>query len=272
MSSRSRGDGTGKAPAGERAEVLPLVSYLRDIGYEDLYLRREAPPSREQGQPFRRGRSGARTSVAKPPSASLPVVEDSERRPVPAAPEARAAELEALGQDAAGCRACRLALARQNVVFGVGDPHADLMLVGEGPGAQEDRQGEPFVGPAGQLLNKILQAIDLSREQVYIANVVKCRPPKNRDPKHDEVAACRGYLERQIELIQPKAILALGRVAANTLLGSESSIAARRGLWHELHGVPLRVTYHPAALLRNADLKRPTWEDVQVVRDRLQEA
>jgi DNA polymerase len=145
------------------------------------------------------------------------------------------------------------------------------MLIGEGPGEQEDRQGLPFSGPAGELLSKILKAIGLEREQVYIANVVKCRPPRNRDPEAAEAAACRSFLDRQIELVQPKIIMLLGRVAAQSLLATSSSLSRLRGRWHEVSGVPTWVTYHPAALLRYTQYKRPTWEDMQVVRDRLRE-
>jgi uracil-DNA glycosylase family 4 len=143
----------------------------------------------------------------------------------------------------------------------------ELMFVGEGPGADEDRQGLPFVGAAGELLTKIIQAIEKTREEVYIANVVKCRPPGNRDPQPDEVAACRGYLDRQIALVRPRVLVALGRVAAQTLLGNDAPIGRMRGQWHQVQGIPTMVTYHPAALLRNQALKRPTWEDMQQVRD-----
>jgi DNA polymerase len=146
------------------------------------------------------------------------------------------------------------------------------MIIGEGPGAHEDRQGLPFVGPAGELLTKILLAIDRRRDQVYIANIVKCRPPQNRDPLPAEVAACRSYLDQQIALIQPRAIVALGRVAAQTLLGNDLSVGRLRGEWHQVAGVPVRVTYHPAALLRDPGLKRPTWEDMKIVRDRLRQS
>jgi DNA polymerase len=176
------------------------------------------------------------------------------------------AEVDAAAQ---ACTRCRLAEGRRTVVFGVGDPDADLMFIGEGPGAEEDRRGEPFVGPAGQLLDKIIGAIGLTREQVYIANIVKCRPPGNRDPQPDEAAACRGYLEAQIDLIRPKVIVALGRVAAQALLGTDQPLGRLRGSWHRVRGVDLRVTYHPAGLLRNASWKRPCWEDMQIVRDRL---
>jgi uracil-DNA glycosylase len=177
--------------------------------------------------------------------------------------------LDALGEFVRGCTRCRLAEGRNRVVFGSGSPFAELMLVGEGPGAEEDRQGLPFVGPAGELLTKILAAIGLERDAVYITNVVKCRPPGNRDPLPDEAGACRGYLERQIDLVRPRVIVALGRVAAQTLLASELPLGRLRGRWHTVRGVPTRATYHPAALLRNASWKRPTWEDMQLVRDRL---
>jgi DNA polymerase len=146
------------------------------------------------------------------------------------------------------------------------------MFIGEGPGAEEDRQGLPFVGRAGELLTKIIQAIGRTRDEVYIANIVKCRPPGNRDPQPDEVAACRPYLEEQIALVAPRVIVALGRIAAQTLLGTDAPIGRLRGRWFTVLGVPTMVTYHPAALLRNPALKRPTWEDMQQVRDRLQGA
>ena len=170
----------------------------------------------------------------------------------------------------ASCRECKLCTTRNLTVFASGDSQARLMLVGEGPGAEEDKQGLPFVGAAGELLNKILAAIGLARDEVYVANIVKCRPPGNRDPEADEVRACRGYLERQIDLVRPAVLVALGRSAAQTLLGTDASLARLRGEWHALQGIPLRVTYHPAALLRNAAWKRPTWEDMQAVRDFLQ--
>ncbi len=172
-----------------------------------------------------------------------------------------------MGTEASACTRCRLAEGRRTVVFGTGNPDADLMFIGEGPGAEEDRQGLPFVGPAGQLLTRIIGAIGLARGDVYIANVVKCRPPGNRDPQPDEVAACRGFLEEQVRLVAPRVLVALGRIAAQTLLGNELPVGRMRGSWHRVFGVPLRVTYHPAALLRNDALKRPTWDDMQVVRD-----
>ena len=178
-------------------------------------------------------------------------------------------DLETLAAEAAGCTACRLCERRNKVVFGTGDPRARLMFIGEGPGAEEDRQGLPFVGPAGELLTRIIGAIELRRDQVYIANMVKCRPPNNRDPQPDEVEACRRYLNRQIDLVAPEVIVALGRVAAQNLLQTTDSLGRLRGRWHSVRGIRTRVTYHPAALLRNRQWKRPTWEDMQLVRDAL---
>jgi DNA polymerase len=186
-------------------------------------------------------------------------------------PEERARALALVAAEANRCERCALARGRTHVVFASGDPDADLMIIGEGPGAQEDRQGLPFVGPAGELLTRILLAIELAREQVYIANIVKCRPPQNRDPLPEEVAACRSYLDQQIALVEPRVIVALGRVAAQTLLGNDYPVGRLRGTWWQVAGVPVRVTYHPAALLRDAKLKRPTWEDMKIVRERLRE-
>ena len=164
------------------------------------------------------------------------------------------------------CRKCDLCQGRTTVVWGSGTPHTRLVVVGEAPGFHEDQQGEAFVGPAGQLLTKILAAIGFARDQVFITNVLKCRPPRNADPQPHQVAACEPYLVRQIELIHPAAILALGRHAARTLLRTEAPMSALRGRVFRYQGVPLVATYHPAALLRNPNLKRPTWEDVQLLR------
>ncbi len=171
------------------------------------------------------------------------------------------------------CMECPLGSTRTNFVFGVGDMNADLMLVGEAPGQQEDLKGEPFVGRAGKLLDDILRAINLKRGQgVYIANVLKCRPPNNRDPLPSEVEKCEPYLQKQIRLIQPKLIVALGRVAGKTLLKLDVPLKELRGKTHDYNGTPLRVTYHPAALLRNSNFKPPTWEDFQWIRDYLAQA
>ena len=165
------------------------------------------------------------------------------------------------------CQKCQLGQTRTNFVFGVGDPYADLVLVGEAPGEQEDLQGEPFVGRAGKLLDKILSAIELSRSQgVYICNVLKCRPPNNRDPLPSEVEQCEPYLMHQINLIKPRLIVALGRVAAKTLLKQDLPLKDMRSIKHDYYGTPLVATYHPAALLRNQNLKPAAWEDFKWIR------
>ena len=169
------------------------------------------------------------------------------------------------------CQLCPLGSTRIKFVFGVGNPNADLLLIGEAPGKNEDLQGEPFVGRAGQLLDKILGSIGLSREEVYIANVLKCRPPNNRDPLKTESDTCKPYLRKQIEIIKPKLILALGRISGVWLTGEEIPLGEMRGKTFFFGESELMVTYHPAALLRNPNWKRPCWEDMQKVRDRLKE-
>lgn len=175
--------------------------------------------------------------------------------------------LDRLAQDVADCRNCRLRDGAVQVVFGEGNPQARLMFVGEGPGAEEDAQGLPFVGAAGQLLNKILTAAEISRSEVYIANVVKCRPPANRTPQKDEVSACLPHLQRQIALIRPDIIVCLGSLATQALVDPDARVSAVRGRWFEKDGVRLMPTYHPAALLRDPSKKRPVWQDIQQVRD-----
>lgn len=176
--------------------------------------------------------------------------------------------LEELKNSIADCRKCNLASNRINVVFGEGNPFALLMFVGEGPGADEDRLGRPFVGAAGQLLDRILAACDITREEVYIANIVKCRPPGNRVPLKEEAEACLPYLRRQIELIKPRIIVLLGSTALQYLVGSAARITKMRGQWlDKLFGAQVMPTYHPAALLRDPGKKRPVWEDFQKIRD-----
>jgi DNA polymerase len=193
-------------------------------------------------------------------------------RPAAAPPSDRAARIAALGwrdfaADVDACTACALHRARKKSVPGVGDPGAEWLFVGEGPGAEEDAKGEPFVGQAGRLLDNMLAAVGLARgENVYIANVVKCRPPGNRTPEPAEVAACRPYLDRQIALIRPRLIVALGKSAATALLGVDATIGSLRGRVHDCGGVPLVVTYHPAYLLRNLPDKAKAWEDLLLAR------
>jgi len=177
-----------------------------------------------------------------------------------------ATALKLIREDLGDCTRCRLhQQGRKQIVFGVGNPEADLMFIGEGPGADEDQQGEPFVGRAGQLLNKMIEAMGIKREDVYIANVVKCRPPGNRTPERDECDTCSPFLYRQIDVIKPKAIVALGAVAAKTLLGLNDTMANMRGQWFDYRGTKLRVTYHPAYLLRDPRQKGEAWKDLQEV-------
>ena len=179
------------------------------------------------------------------------------------------ASLEEVARTIAGCQRCLLCEGRTNTVPGEGNPRAGLMFVGEGPGQVEDETGRPFVGRAGKLLTRMIEAIGLQREAVFIANAVKCRPPGNRKPLPDELAACRTFLERQIELIRPKVLVALGATAAETLLAARRSLAELRGRVHSYRDIPLVVTYHPAALLRNPNWKKPAWDDIRIARQLL---
>ena len=227
-----------------------------------------------------------REGVAEPATGTAGAVDaDPEMKhgnPVSAPPLAQVAEAHAsreariaalgwpeLKATVAGCRDCKLRAGCTQTVFGVGDEAADWMIVGEAPGAEEDRQGEPFVGRAGQLLTAMIRALGFSREEVYIANVLKCRPSGNRDPKPEEVRACRAYLERQIELVSPTLIVAVGRIAAQTLLETDTPLAKLRGRVHGLGAGrrPLVVTYHPAYLLRSPGEKRKAWQDLLFARE-----
>jgi uracil-DNA glycosylase family 4 len=203
-------------------------------------------------------RKAPRVEAAAPAGADLP----QDR----AAKCERAAALAAVAQDVAVCARCpELARTRTQTVFGVGNPWARLVFCGEAPGYDEDRQGEPFVGKAGQLLNKIIAACQMRREDVYILNILRCRPPNNRNPLPVEAANCREYLDRQLAIIQPEFICCLGAVAAQNLLQTNASIGKLRGGFHDYHGIRVLCTYHPAYLLRNPAAKRPTWEDMQML-------
>jgi uracil-DNA glycosylase len=198
--------------------------------------------------------------ISRTKSASLPVLEISD------------ASLEAIREDIGDCRRCKLHERRRTIVFGEGNTQAKLVFVGEGPGAEEDSTGRPFVGRAGQLLNKIIVAIGLKREDVYIANIVKCRPPNNRPPEREEVDTCEPFLFRQLAFIKPKVIVALGSPAFQCLARTRESISRARGEWRDLNGVRLMPTFHPAFLLRSPDKKREVWEDMKKVRDYLNES
>lgn len=195
-----------------------------------------------------------------------PSVTAKEQLPAPpqSEPWSGSESLEVLHTRINDCLKCQLGQTRKNFVFGVGNPDADVMFIGEAPGADEDAQGEPFVGRAGQLLNKIIEASKLKRDDVYICNILKCRPPNNRDPLPSEMETCTPYLMKQIELVKPAFIICLGRIAAQWLLHTNASLTTLRGKAHSFGNATLIVTYHPAALLRNPNWKRPAWEDMQM--------
>ncbi len=177
--------------------------------------------------------------------------------------------LKDLQREIGDCQQCRLSKERKNIVFGEGNPNAELMFIGEGPGREEDLQARPFVGNAGKLLTSLIKKMGLKREDVYIANIVKCRPPSNRDPEEDEMATCSPFLEKQIEIIQPRVIIALGRISAQSLLGSKIPISKLRGKFYSYKDIPVMPTFHPAYLMRNPKDKWLTWEDAQKVLEKL---
>ncbi len=212
-------------------ELRIELTLLRDLGFTHLDLRNAPPPAVQDG---------ARSSEAK----------------------TLLGELEAI---ATVCVKCNLAKTRTHVVYGVGNPNADLMFIGEAPGRDEDEQGKPFVGRAGQLLTDIIKAMKLTRDDVYIANVIKCRPPENRNPEPDELDACRPYIRQQVEIIQPRVIVTLGKFALQSLTEKAYGITAVRGKWLEYQGVKVMPTYHPAYLLRTPAAKKDVWEDMKLV-------
>jgi len=201
-------------------------------------------------------------------AARVPGIREGVSVPLRVPPELAAVDWDELRRRVAACTACSLAATRTQTVFGVGDPHARWLIIGEAPGAEEDRRGEPFVGRAGQLLNSMLRALGLAREQVFIANILKCRPPGNRDPKPEEARSCSGFLHRQIELVQPALMLAVGRIAAQNLLGTDQPLGRLRQIVHRFGpaNLPLLITYHPAYLLRSPGEKRKAWEDLKLAK------
>lgn len=241
------------------------ADYLAALGLTDWQQRRPL-----QLQPAAAAVPAVAPAPRPDPPAALRVAQAVVQPVAPAVEPAPAANLDwtALASQVEACTRCGLHECRTRTVFGVGDRNADWLVVGEAPGADEDRQGEPFVGRAGQLLNAMLRGIGLAREQVYIANVLKCRPPNNRDPAPAEVAQCLPYLEQQIALIQPRIMLAVGRIAAQNLLATDTPIGKLRGRVHAFgeQRIPLVVTYHPAYLLRSPTEKRKAWEDLKFAR------
>ena len=231
-----------------RRAVADRIRYYKELGIYDFYRREAGPDSVTKLAPREMSKAdeGARPTLVEP---SDPV-----------------SGLRLIREDIGDCTRCRLhKQGRKQIVFGVGNPRAELMFIGEAPGADEDERGEPFVGRAGQLLNNMIKAMGLSREEIYIANIIKCRPPGNRTPERDECDTCSPFLMRQIEVIGPKAIVALGAVAAKTLLAVNAPMSELRGQWYDFRGTKLAVTYHPAFLLRDPRQKKETWKDLQMV-------
>jgi DNA polymerase len=263
-----------------RKAVAATVRYYRELGIYDLY-QREVPEGMTFGQTIVREELAALATESAPEeyvaSASPEVPADAAQ--LAAILADKPAALRVIRQDIGDCTRCKLSQARTNIVFGVGDPQARIMFVGEGPGADEDAQGEPFVGRAGQLLNNMISAMGIRREDVYIGNVVKCRPPQNRTPERDECDTCGPFLMRQISIVRPEIIVALGATAAKFLLGATDSMANLRGHIYDFHPIvphttpehdpdfttKLVVTYHPAYLLRDPRQKKETWLDLQMV-------
>jgi uracil-DNA glycosylase family 4 len=240
---RAMGKRTTKSAAASAAAALPAVQ----------------PAMRAAMQPA----AGAAAPKAAPPAAVLPIVDAPSL--FEAVDRVQGDTLERIREDLGECTRCRLSKQRNKIVFGQGNPRAELVFVGEGPGHDEDMQGLAFVGRAGKLLTQMIEAMGLTREQVYICNVVKCRPPENRKPEDDEVATCSPYLFRQLDVIAPKAVVCLGATAAHSLLKIKDSISRYRGQWFDYRHTKLLVTYHPAYLLRNPSAKGDVWKDLQKV-------
>jgi DNA polymerase len=252
-----------------RARLEAWLRYYEDLGFPSLYSNR-APATRTPRQPGSSGnqaeeKAAVSASSARAPAAISPLPILSAPSLFDAAEQVEGDTLERIREDLGECTRCRLSRHRTNIVFGVGNPKAELVFVGEGPGHDEDAQGIPFVGRAGRLLTQIIEAMGLRREDVYICNVIKCRPPENRTPEKDEISTCSPFLLRQLAAIRPKVIVCLGNVAAQTLLSTKKSISHYRGQWFDYRGSRLLATYHTAYLLRNPDAKGEVWSDIKKV-------
>jgi DNA polymerase len=252
----------GKSRRGSRAAVQALESLAR-AGVTHLPKSKAKPPARSKATVAAR----AEPSVPAPKMpATPPPTPAAKKTPTAKSLNERVTALDVIRTEVAACQLCHeLATTRTQTVFGVGNAKPRLVFMGEAPGADEDRQGEPFVGRAGQLLNKIIEACTMRREDVYILNTLKCRPPGNRNPLPDEAANCRGFLDRQLAVLQPEFICCLGAVAAQNLLGTPESIGRLRGRFHDYHGMRVLCTYHPAYLLRNPPAKKDCWQDMQIL-------
>lgn len=220
-------------------DMISLLEFYQALGFDRLPVAVKADPSIHT-KPLKKSRSKSRTMKAH--------------------------MMRVLREEIGDCKRCKLSNNRKHIVFGEGNPHAELVFIGEAPGREEDIQGRPFVGDAGKLLTSLIEKLGLTREDVYIANIIKCRPPMNRDPEADEIETCRGFLERQVEIIEPKVIMSLGRISAQTLTGNTKvRITAMRGKFVDYKGIPLMPTFHPAYLIRNPKDKWLTWDDAQKV-------
>jgi len=235
-------------------ELRALLEYQQDMGVKELPV-------------VKRAMKGVPKVVA--PHAAAPRAAARVKEPALQASGEKQAALDKLRVEIGACMRCKLSAGRTNLVFGVGNADARLLFIGEGPGRDEDQQGIPFVGRAGQLLTKIIGAMKMRREDVYIANIAKCRPPQNRAPEPDEVKECLPFLVRQVEIIEPRVIVCLGSISAQNFLGTEEKISQLRGHVQEWRGIPVMPTYHPAYLLRNPEAKKPVWEDMQQVMELL---
>jgi DNA polymerase len=254
-----------------RRALVERIRYYRELGIYDFYRRDPSVATLlEPAALDLKSQPQERDEMTPRAKAVVPIIREEEISQSPAGRASDAIDpvraLRLIREDLGDCTRCRLhQQGRKQIVFGVGNPNADLMFIGEAPGADEDEQGEPFVGRAGQLLNNMLRAMGLKREQVYIANIIKCRPPGNRTPERDECETCSPFLMRQISAIKPKVIVALGAVAAKTLLAINASLSDLRGRWYDFRGTKLAVTYHPAFLLRDPRQKKEAWKDLQMV-------
>lgn len=275
------------------SEIKEQLKFYREMGFEDVggsFVAADLAPGADSREPLSQSQSARMLSTqqyrqpedAAPGLASKveqvdlfgeivagPRADSRLKEHVVTVVESRDESLDAIREDLGDCTRCKLHEHRRTIVFGEGDPQASLAFVGEGPGAEEDATGRPFVGRAGQLLDKIIAAIGLEREDVYIANIVKCRPPLNRTPERDEVETCEPFLFRQLMFVRPRVIVALGSPAFQTLLRTRESITRARGEWREWNGIRVMPTFHPAFLLRSPDKKREVWEDMKKVRDYL---
>jgi len=260
----------GREAGGKREAVPPSTKLTGVDSVPTATGRAEAVLPGGNGSPALPGRDSKQVLEGSSDQPNILIPGPYRRLSVPDMPAtlkatSECAALNEVRMDLGDCRRCALHGGRKNIVFGEGNPHAGLVFVGEAPGADEDEQGRPFVGRAGQLLTKIIEAMKLQRQDVYICNILKCRPPGNRNPESGEIAACEPFLVKQLESIRPKVICALGSFAAHTLLKSDVAISLLRGRFHRYHDIPLMPTYHPAYLLRNPSQKRQVWEDVQQI-------